>query len=452
MEVLAWLIAALVVVLGGAILFSVLGFVRSLKNYNKAIEKAMAKGDFSQAERIALRYVDSYPYDFILKYYLGQIYEAKKDYAKAIFYYEKAALLASSETDEQLRLQFYLRIADLYRKKQQYKEAIGYYALVLDKDPDNLKALFSAGECCYHLELYSKALEHLKHYVDLHPGNVKAYFLLGEVCNKLGKEEEALDAYETILSEYPTVDEVLTLKSMRLAAFLSLKTQNYQKAEQYFRKLLPIEDYYEEALVQLVELLVLTSRVDEAIRLVEDFEKKVSQMTRAQLFFHIGNGYFKQGLYYTALQVWKKGFQVNPNHPQLKELMGRYVEILENKGMEIFYGEDVHAFEKFIACGFPNQTVKASYQENHLWVSQIGEKMVVFYRAPFSFKEKEIATVESILKMRFNVAPFFTLYALYGIEGWDEAKIKQQNQVELISGKPFVQWVVEAFTRYKKGE
>ncbi|MCX7881831.1 MAG: tetratricopeptide repeat protein [Brevinematales bacterium] len=450
MEILAWLIASIIVILGGIILFSVISAFSRLKNYNKSIAKALEKGDYTKAEKIALKYIDTYPQDFILKYYLAQAYEGQKDYAKAIFYYEKAALLVSAETDTHLRSQFYLRIAELYRRRQQYKEALGYYALVLEKEPSNLKALLSAGESCYHLQLYPKAREHLKAYVSLKPDNVKALFLLGEVCEKLGLFEDAFENYETIVETYPDTDEVLTTKALFHAAKLANKLQNYQKSETYLQKLLSVEDYYEEALKLLVSLFILTGRLDEAIQLTRDFEHKISLSTRSELAFHIGNGYFKKAEYYTALQTWKKGFQDNPSHSQLRELVHQYVDILEHKGMEIYFGNDQHMVEKFLESAFPIQSIRCIYHENHYTFLQVQENIVVLYRAPFAFKDKEISHIEHILKTRFNAAPFFTLYSLYGIEGWDETKLKQQNQIELISGKIFVQWVEEAYTRLKQ--
>lgn len=450
MEILAWLIAAIIIVLGGIIFFSIFSAFGKLKNYNKMIAKALEKGDYSKAEKIALKYIDVYPQDFVLKFYLAQAYEGQKDYTKAIFYYEKAALLVSNETDTHLRSQFYLRIAELYRRRQQYKEALGYYALILDKDPNNLKALLSAGESCYHLELYPKAKEHLKAYTSLKPDNVKALFLLGEVCEKLGSFEEALESYEEIIENYPEIDEVLTTKAIFHAAKITSKLQNYQKSETYLRKLLPLEEYYEEALKLLVSLLILTGRLEEAIELTKDFETKVSLATRSELYFQIGNGYFKKSEYYTALKTWQKGFQDNPSHTQLRQLMNTYVDILEHKGMNIYFGNNQHLFEKFIEQGFPSKEIRSSYHENHYTVLQVQESMIVLYRAPFAFKEKEIAHIEHILKTRFNAAPFFTLYSLYGIENWDETKLKQQNQIELISGKAFIQWIEETFARFKQ--
>ncbi len=450
MELLAWLIAGIVVIVGGLLIFTVISAFGKLKNYNKAIEKALEKGDYVKAEKIALRYVDSYPQDFVLKYYLGQAYEGQKNYAKAIFYYEKAALLVSGETDTHLRSQFYLRIAELYKRRQQYKEAIGYYALVLEKEPNNTKALFSAGECCFQLGLYARAREHLSEYVTLKPDNLRAFYLLAETCEKLGKFEEAFQNYEEIVEKHATIDEVLTTKSMYRCALLAKKIQNYQKSEKYLRELLAVEEYYENALKELVGLLVLTERLDEAIHLAQDFEKKVSLSTRAELYFHIGNGYFKTKQYYTSLQTWKKGFQDNPSHPQLRELINRYADILTHKGMEIYFGNDQHQFESFIEYGFPYKEIRSMYHEGHISVLQVQETMVVLYRAPFSFKEKEIAVVENILKTRFNVAPFFTLYSLYGIEGWDEAKLKQQNEIELVSAAGFVEWVEQTYERFQK--
>ncbi|MFN4216097.1 MAG: tetratricopeptide repeat protein [Brevinematales bacterium] len=450
MEILSWLIAAIIIVLGVFIFFSIFSAFGKLKNYNKMIAKALEKGDYTKAEKIALRYIDVYPQDFVLKFYLAQAYEGQKNYAKAIFYYEKAALLASNETDTHLRSQFYLRIAELYRRRQQYKEALGYYALVLDKDPNNLKALLSAGESCYHLELYPKAREHLKAYTSLKPDNVKAHFLLGEVCEKLGYFEEALESYDEIIENYPEIDEVLTTKAMLHAAKISSKLQNYQKSETYLRKLLPLEEYYEDALKLLVSLFILTNRLEDAIQLTKDFEKKVSLITRSELYFQIGNGYFKKSDYYTALQTWKKGFQDNPSHPQLRELINQYSDILSHKGMEIYFGNDQHLLEKFIEEGFSTKDIRSSYQENHYSILQVQESIVVLYRAPFAFKDKEIAHIEHILKTRFNAAPFFTLYSLYGIENWDETKLKQQNQIELVSGKTFIQWIEETYSRFKQ--
>ncbi|MGA2142021.1 MAG: tetratricopeptide repeat protein, partial [Brevinematales bacterium] len=138
-----------------------LKFTRSSLLY-KQIETAIQEKDFEKARKLCLGRIDSQPNDFILKYYLAQALEGLKDYPGAILYYEKAAISASSNEDENLKNQIHLRTAILLKKTHKNKEALGYFAIVLDHDPQNTKALFACAEVYFELKNFEKARQMLQ--------------------------------------------------------------------------------------------------------------------------------------------------------------------------------------------------------------------------------------------------------------------------------------------------
>lgn len=94
-------------------------------------------------------------------------------------------------------------IAEFFRKREQYEEALGWYDAVFEADRDYTQAYAGKGDALFRLGRYEEAIESLGRAIALEPGmsTVPALrVLIGEAHQKLGRLEEALAQYELILA------------------------------------------------------------------------------------------------------------------------------------------------------------------------------------------------------------------------------------------------------------
>ena len=97
-------------------------------------------------------------------------------------------------------------MAEFFRKRKQYEEALEWYDETLRVDPDFTQAYAGKGDALFRLERYEEAIESLGRAVALEPdmSTVPALrILMGEAAQALGRLEEAEEQYEIILEGDP---------------------------------------------------------------------------------------------------------------------------------------------------------------------------------------------------------------------------------------------------------
>ena len=97
-------------------------------------------------------------------------------------------------------------IAELFRKREQYEKALGWYDAVFEADRDYTQGYAGKGDALFRLGRYEEAIKSLGRAIALEPGmsTVTALrVLIGEAHQKLGQLEEALVQYELVLADDP---------------------------------------------------------------------------------------------------------------------------------------------------------------------------------------------------------------------------------------------------------
>jgi tetratricopeptide (TPR) repeat protein len=124
--------------------------------------------------------------------------------------------------------------------KGDYNGAIALYNKVLEKDPNNVKALYSKGKALsvlanYSPTLFNSAIASYDKVLSLDPNNIGALYNRGNAFAKLGNYNSAIASYDKVLSLDPNNSGALYGKANALA-----KLGNYNAALSLYNKMLSV--------------------------------------------------------------------------------------------------------------------------------------------------------------------------------------------------------------------
>lgn len=150
-----------------------------------------------------------------------------------------------------------------------------YISLIENTRFNSAKFDYLKAYSLYLMEDYKKATDYLVQALDIEPENKEYYELMGDILFESGKYKEAYEYYNEI-TEFSEIYPSLLLK----LAKTSLKTNNIEKAEQYYSKIFAHEGI--EAKREYVEIMKDLKKLD-----------KVATFLKAQ-FARIQNETIKQ--------------------------------------------------------------------------------------------------------------------------------------------------------------
>lgn len=222
----------------------------------------------------------------------AKMYEAD-DYERAVEAYQKAL---DRVEDSPEAIDGLLRVAESYCKEGNYKEALEIYDLILNRDPENQKALGDRRNCCIaqgEVALkkgrYDKALDYYKKALKINKllksneenetikeGLLKTYMGLGQESCEKGDYLAARDYYDDILAEadhdstlYAQAKDGHSQTSLMLA-MRSHAAGDYKTAETYYREILSVESVGRLAYLRLADLYVECGDAENAVTLLEE--------------------------------------------------------------------------------------------------------------------------------------------------------------------------------------
>jgi tetratricopeptide (TPR) repeat protein len=108
-----------------------------------------------------------------------------------------------------------------------YLEAIPYFEKALSIAPDHLVALHQLLDCSYRIEQFDALLPALQNYLALKSDDLEMSFCLAGCLHKQGRDAEALERLESLLSQRPDHAAALELK----LKLLSVAKQNHSQPD-----------------------------------------------------------------------------------------------------------------------------------------------------------------------------------------------------------------------------
>lgn len=211
---------------------------------------------------------------------LAKIKENKKEFNKAIEYYESALDLNASQSS------LYLNLGNLYQKLANYNSAISIYNQGLKKKNNFVPYYIGLGESNIKLKNYENAEKALKEAVKINNNSYYGYYLLGNI------EKER---------------------------------SNYNQALEYYKQSLKHNNKYVEA--YLAEGRIHLER-EEYYKAISRFSLAVEKNPEyAASRYYLGTAYYKAKMLEAARAELRKTLHINDNHQKARDLLDE----IENK-------------------------------------------------------------------------------------------------------------------------
>jgi tetratricopeptide (TPR) repeat protein len=406
------------------------------------IQKHLKNNQFHRALSLSLKYVDENPNDFMIKYYIAQSYEGLKDYKQAIHYYEKASIAASMTAQVSIKTSINLKIAELYKIIGRYNESLGYYVLLLEKEPNNTKALMSASELLFEMKNFRKAKEYLDTLVKYKQDNLSARMLLARVNISLNIQRDAAAQLEAIVNNTRVDDKVKKAAAASMLADVYLNMKNLPKAVQVLKSLLDNPAFFEDAIIKLIDIYIKTGQLRDAIDFANRNMQKVKRAAQCTILYLIASAYLKSGEVVKAVNAWNSAYKINPNYKDLRDIVDRYGQVIGNPKMEALYSTQDPVFQQFANELLKLPYIKQISKMSNYWAFEGEDKSYVIYKRPSPVPYVELAEMQKQIVEKFRANATIILYSLYGVvddEDDKDSKTKSLlKKMVLISGNAFV--------------
>jgi tetratricopeptide (TPR) repeat protein len=179
------------------------------------------------------------PEDFEVNYNLGNLEFQRKNYEKAIFYFQKARI-RDPEHAPTLR-----GLGHSLFKTKKYKEALAFIRKAIDLAPDDKESLYTLAECYYEANQTEQALKIFAHLRADPVMGPSACLFSGTINMNQHQHDKAIEDFEIGLKHENIKPEILIELKYRLATAY-LREQEIAKAISLLREVQGINPSYKD--------------------------------------------------------------------------------------------------------------------------------------------------------------------------------------------------------------
>ncbi|MDH3630707.1 MAG: tetratricopeptide repeat protein [Gammaproteobacteria bacterium] len=248
------------------------------------------------------------------QYYLGRIYENRKQYEAAIDWYREVHV-------GEYKFDARLRIADMLGISGRTEEAIAHLDAMLkgsQSDGSLVRIYITKGELLRSARRYEQALEVFNTALGIVPGNSDLLYSRALVAEKLGRIDLLEADIRTILKTEPDNAHALNALGFTLAD----QTDRYQEAYGYIKRAIEIMPDDAAIIDSWGWVHYRLGEYDKAIGLLR---KALSHFNDAEIAAHLGEVLWVSGNQEEATSIWKEALEKSPNDPMLQEVMQRFI-------------------------------------------------------------------------------------------------------------------------------
>ena len=248
------------------------------------------------------------------QYYLGRIYENRKQYEAAIDWYRQVHV-------GEYKFDARLRIADMLGISGRTEEAIEHLDAMLkgsQSDGSLVRIYISKGELLRSARRYEQALAVFNTALGIVPGNSDLLYSRALVAEKLGRIDLLEADIRTILKTEPDNAHALNALGFTLAD----QTDRYQEAYGYVKR--AIEIMPDDAAI-IDSWGWVHYRLGEYDKAIDLLRKALSHFNDAEIAAHLGEVLWVSGNQEEATSVWNEALEKSPNDPMLQEVMQRFI-------------------------------------------------------------------------------------------------------------------------------
>ena len=184
---------------------------------------------------------------------LGNVYYAQQDDEKALICFER--LLSKNSSHNVVLMTM---IGNIYRRRKEFDRAMDYYENALDLDPKNNFALFGMGDCFRGKLNMEKAVYWWGKILDQEPENQPLWTRVGDALVSLDRLDDAIAHYSASLKVDHDLYAVLGL------ARVSQQKGEFDKACRYCEQALEVDKDNVRALETLVAICEAAGQPEKA--------------------------------------------------------------------------------------------------------------------------------------------------------------------------------------------
>ena len=248
------------------------------------------------------------------QYYLGRIYENRKQYDQAIEWYEQVHV-GDYQFDARLR------IADMLGLSGQTDKAIEYLDAMLkgsQSDGSLVRIYIAKGELLRVARRYEESMEVLNTALGIVPGNNDLLYARALVAERLGRIDQLEEDLNIILKTDPNNAHALNALGFTLAD----QTDRYEEAYAYLKRAIEIMPDDPAIIDSLGWVHYRMGNYDEAVRLLR---RALSRFDDAEIAAHLGEVLWVSGDQLEARGIWQKALKTSPDNTVLLKAMQRLI-------------------------------------------------------------------------------------------------------------------------------
>lgn len=258
---------------------------------NKAI-KLLKQNRLEEAEKILLDAEEAYPPNEKVFRTLATLYEAERNYTKAIEYFKKAMVLNPIEKLLFVRLG-YAQLA--LKQNEEALETFGRAMKIFDKDSE---VIAGYGMALYRLKRFEKSREELTKAFALNAHNLNAMFLIATIDSELGDYESAEARFSLLVKIAPITSHLYEYAKLK---FLK---EDYDSAETLAKQAYESNKDFLPTYFLLAEICCAKFENEEALKWLKKAEE--NDFASAALYEAIGNIYLFMENFEGGLEAFNK--------------------------------------------------------------------------------------------------------------------------------------------------
>jgi tetratricopeptide (TPR) repeat protein len=247
------------------------------------------------------------------QYYLGRIFENRKQYDVAIDWYGQVHV-GDYKFDAQLR------IADMLGLSGRTDEAVEHLDAILkgsQSDGSLVRIYIAKGELLRAARRYEEALVVFNTALEIVPGNSDLLYSRALVAERLGRIDMLEADIKFILKTEPNNAHALNALGFTLAD----QTDRYEEAYAYIKRAIEINPDDAAIIDSWGWIHYRMGDYDKAIALLR---KALSRFDDAEIASHLGEVLWVSGNQDEARSIWQKALKKSPDAPALQSVMQRF--------------------------------------------------------------------------------------------------------------------------------
>lgn len=204
-----------------------IGHFSNIDNDLIKAEELLNNHNYSEADRILLGLIDINSQNAEIYYLLSYSAYLQQETKKALVLIQKAIDLNSIE-------KYFMKAAYYFITSSDNHNAIKYYKIILDNNPNNVIAYTNLGVAYSKIKEYNKAISCYESALEIEPNNANALCNCGTTLKLIQKIDKALEYFNKSISINPNhIDSILNI-----GAVYSQNLGMPERAIEYYNKIL----------------------------------------------------------------------------------------------------------------------------------------------------------------------------------------------------------------------